>query len=119
MSVDRGIYLLSGPAGYRESFGVFIFGICFITQPVGRFTYCHSKARYSWNIFLKISPYKLPDCPVLVFLLSPSRDEGDLRAAVSWRRQDGKPLPSGHRMKLERRAGRLSISGIRFGGMHK
>ena len=43
------------------------------------------------------------------------RDEGDLRAQVSWRRKDGKSLPSGRRVNLEKRAGRLSISGIRYG----
>ena len=58
-------FVLGGPAGYWESFRVFtLFRTCFMTQPVGRATYCQSKARYSWNIFRKISPYKLPDRPV-------------------------------------------------------
>ena len=30
-----------------------------MTQPAGRAAYCQSKARYCWNIFLKISPYNL------------------------------------------------------------
>ena len=38
-------YLLGGPAGYRESFRVFTFRTCFMTQPVGRATYCQSKAK--------------------------------------------------------------------------
>ena len=49
-----------------------------MTQPVGRATYCQSKARYSWNIFRKISPYKLPDRPVLQclwFWANPSQCE--------------------------------------------
>ena len=58
-------FVLGGPAGYWESFRVFtLFRTCFMTQPVGRATYCQSKARYSWNIFRKNSPYKLPDRPV-------------------------------------------------------
>ena len=30
-----------------------------MTQPAGRYTYCLSKARNSWSIFRKISPYNL------------------------------------------------------------
>ena len=48
--------VLGGPEGYWESFGVFTFRTCFMTQPVGRATYCQSKARYSWNIFRKSLP---------------------------------------------------------------
>ena len=57
--------LLGGPAGCRERFRVFTFGTCIMNQPAGLVTYCHSKARYSRYIFQKISPYKLPDRPVL------------------------------------------------------
>ena len=53
------------PAGCRESFGVFTFRTCFMSQPAGRYTYCQSKARFSWNIFRKISPYKPQRSPVV------------------------------------------------------
>ena len=33
-------------------------------QPAGQCTYCQNKARYSWNIFQKISPYKPKRNPV-------------------------------------------------------
>ena len=59
------LLLLGVPAGYRESFR----GTCFITQPVGRATYCQSKACYSWNIVRKISSYNLPDRTVDVSVL--------------------------------------------------
>jgi len=52
-------FLHCDPAGCRESFCVFTFTTCFMTQPAGRYTYCRSKARNSWNIFQKISPYNL------------------------------------------------------------
>ena len=39
---------------------MFTFRTCIMNQPAGQATYCQSKARYSWNIFRKISPYKLP-----------------------------------------------------------
>ena len=45
--------LLGVTAAYRESFHVFTFRICFMTQPASRYTYCQSKARYSWSIFQK------------------------------------------------------------------
>ena len=47
------------PSGRRESFGVFTFRTCFITQPAGRARTCQGKARNSWSIFRKISLYKL------------------------------------------------------------
>ena len=34
------------------------FRTCFMNQPAGQYSYCQSKARYSWSIFQKISPYK-------------------------------------------------------------
>ena len=55
--------LLGGPAGCRERFCVFTHRTCIMNQPAGLATYCQSKARYSWSIFRKISPYDLPDCP--------------------------------------------------------
>ena len=58
--------LLGCAAACRESFRVFTFITCFMTQPAGRCTYCQSKARYSWNIFQKISPYKPKRNPVEV-----------------------------------------------------
>ena len=58
--------LLGVPAGYRESFRVFTFQTCFMTQPAGQAAYCQSKARYSWRIFRKISPYDLWGRPVRV-----------------------------------------------------
>ena len=79
----------------------------------------------SFNIVGKAPAGKLCEkCPLielgilswfreLAFYSHYLRDEGDLRASVSWRRKDGKPLHSGRRVSLERRAGRLSISGIR------
>ena len=57
--------LLGVTAAYRESFHVFTFRICFMTQPASRYTYCQSKARYSWSIFQKkTSSYKPPRRPV-------------------------------------------------------
>ena len=56
--------LLSCASACRESFRVFTFITCFMTQPAGRCTYCQSKARYSCNIFQKISPYKPKSNPV-------------------------------------------------------
>ena len=35
-----------------------LFETCFMTQPAGRYTYSQSKARCSWSIFRKSSPYK-------------------------------------------------------------
>ena len=64
--------VLGCAAACRESFRVFTFITCFMTQPAGRCTYCQSKARYSWNIFQKISPYKPKRNPVC---LPPSHDE--------------------------------------------
>ena len=46
-----GYILLGCAAACRESFHVFTFITCFMTQPAGQCTYCQSKARYSWNIF--------------------------------------------------------------------
>ena len=43
---------------------MYTFITCFMIQPAGRCTYCQSKARYSWNIFQKISPYKPKRNPV-------------------------------------------------------
>ena len=53
-------------AACRESFRVLTFITCFMTQPAGRCTYCQSNARYSWNIFQKISPYNPKRNPVIV-----------------------------------------------------
>ena len=62
LSVHR--RLLGVSAACRESFHVFTLRICFTTQPAGPATYCRGKARYSWIIFRKISPYKLLRHPV-------------------------------------------------------
>ena len=46
-----------------------------MNQPAGQATYCQSKARYSWIIFRRISPYNLLDRPVddsLGKILTPS-----------------------------------------------
>ena len=56
--------ILGVSAACRESFCVFTFRTCFITQPAVRYTYCQRKARYSWSIFQKTSPYKLLRRPV-------------------------------------------------------
>ena len=56
--------LLCVSAACRESFRVLTFRTSFMTQPPGRYTYCQSKARYSWIIFRKISPYNLLRRPV-------------------------------------------------------
>ena len=48
---------------------MFTFRTCFMTQPAGRYTYCRSKARNSWNIFRKISPYNLLGHAVYLFLV--------------------------------------------------
>ena len=48
----------------RESFRVFTFRSCNMTQPAGRYTYCQSKARYLSSNFRKISPYKQMRNPV-------------------------------------------------------
>ena len=44
---------------------MFTFKTCIMNQPAGRSTCCQSKARYSLSIFRKISPYNLPDRPVV------------------------------------------------------
>ena len=60
-----GSYIILGvQAACRESFRVFTFRTCFTVQPAGRATYCQGKARYSWIICRKISPYKLLRRPV-------------------------------------------------------
>ena len=40
-------HLLGCAAACRESFCVLTFRTCLMPQPVGRYTYCQSKARYS------------------------------------------------------------------------
>ena len=57
--------LLGCAAACRESFRVFSYRTCFMTQPASRYTYCQSKARYSCCIFRKTSPYKLLRRPVV------------------------------------------------------
>ena len=59
--------VLGVSAACRESFRVLTFRTSFMTQPPGRYTYCQSKARYSWIIFRKISPYNLLRRPVFRF----------------------------------------------------
>ena len=39
-----------------------------MTQPAGRCAYCQIKARYSWSIFQKISPYKPQRNPVFYLI---------------------------------------------------
>ena len=56
--------LLGCASACRESFRVFTFRTCFINQPAGPYAYCQGKARYSWSIFRKISPYKPMRNPV-------------------------------------------------------
>ena len=56
--------LLGCASACRESFRVFTFRTCFINQPAGPYAYCQGKARYSWSIFRKISPYKPMRSPV-------------------------------------------------------
>ena len=48
----------------RESFRVFTFRSCKMTQQASQYTYCQSKVRYLSNIFQKISPYKQMRNPV-------------------------------------------------------
>ena len=43
----------------------YTFMTCFMIQPASRCTYCQSKARYSWNIFQKVSPHKPQRNPVV------------------------------------------------------
>ena len=56
--------ILGVSAACRESFRVFTFRSCFITPPASHATYCQGKARNSWIIFRKTSPYKLLRRPV-------------------------------------------------------
>ena len=56
--------LLGVPAACRESFRAFTFERCLMTQPAGQYTYCQSKAPYSWSVLRKISPYNLKGRPV-------------------------------------------------------
>ena len=57
-------HVLGCASACRESFRVFTFRTCFINQPAGPYAYCQGKARYSWSIFRKISPYKPMRNPV-------------------------------------------------------
>ena len=97
----------------------------FMTQPPGRYTYCQSKARYSWIIFRKISPYNLlrrPVCEVVLGGFDPSmqlicslpgdpcrrRDPGAAGAggAAQVLRGDGGEQEAGARAQPQHRRGR-------------
>ena len=71
-------YILGCASACRESFRVFTFRSCNMTQPAGRYTYCRSKARYLSSIFRKISPYKQMRNPVLYFYYRPAQKKSPL-----------------------------------------
>ena len=52
---------------------------CFTIQPASHAIYCRGKARYSWIIFQKISPYKLLGRPVT--MLDECKSEEQVREA--------------------------------------
>ena len=58
-----------------------------MNQPAGLAAYCQSKARYSWSIFRKISPYDLPDRPVLHCVpgsVETQWNEASMRSGHEW-----------------------------------
>ena len=60
MCNQAGNKFTGGPVGYRKCFCVLTLRTCFMAQPVGRATYCQSKAGIFSDKFLS---YKLPDRP--------------------------------------------------------